>query len=47
VVPGFAPTPAATTQGQLVPWYIAIPDIEDRKRAEERLLEENVALREE
>jgi len=28
-------------------WYVAGTDIEDRKRAEERLHQENVALREE
>jgi PAS domain S-box-containing protein len=33
--------------GKLVRWYLACTDIEDRKRAEERLLQENVALREE
>ena len=39
--------PLRDDQGQLVRWYIAYTDIEDRKRAEERLLQENVALREE
>jgi len=39
--------PLRDDQGQLVRWYIAYTDIEDRKRAEERLREENVALREE
>jgi PAS domain S-box-containing protein len=33
--------------GQLIRSYIACTDIDDRKRAEERLREENVALREE
>ena len=33
--------------GQVVRWYVACTDIEDRKRAEERLHQENVALREE
>ena len=28
-------------------WYVACTDIEDRKRAEEKLQQENVALREE
>ena len=39
--------PLRDDQGQLVRWYIAYTDIEDRKRAEERLEQENVALREE
>ncbi|HXB53985.1 MAG TPA: PAS domain-containing protein [Vicinamibacteria bacterium] len=39
--------PLCDDRGQLVRWYIAYTDIEDRKRAEERLLQENVALREE
>jgi len=39
--------PVRDDQGQLVRWYIAYTDIEDRKKAEERLQEENVALREE
>jgi formate hydrogenlyase transcriptional activator len=39
--------PLRDDQGQLVRWYIASTDIEDRKRAEERLRQENVALREE
>jgi formate hydrogenlyase transcriptional activator len=39
--------PLRDEQGQLVRWHIAYTDIEDRKRAEERLKEENVALREE
>lgn len=34
-------------RGDLVRWYVAATDIEDRKRAEERLQTENVALREE
>ena len=33
--------------GQIVRWYVSCTDIEDRKRAEERLQQENVALREE
>jgi formate hydrogenlyase transcriptional activator len=33
--------------GQITRWYVACTDIEDRKRAEERLQQENVALREE
>jgi PAS domain S-box-containing protein len=39
--------PLRDDQGQLVRWYIACTDIEDRKRAEERLQRENAALREE
>ena len=39
--------PLRDDRGQLVRWYIAYTDIEDRKRAEERLQQENVALREE
>jgi formate hydrogenlyase transcriptional activator len=39
--------PLRDDQGQLVRWYIAYTDIEDRKRAEEKLQQENVALREE
>jgi PAS domain S-box-containing protein len=39
--------PMFTEQGQLSRWYVACTDIEDRKRAEERLQLENVALREE
>ncbi|HEV3059793.1 MAG TPA: sigma 54-interacting transcriptional regulator [Vicinamibacterales bacterium] len=39
--------PLRDDQGQLVRWYVAYTDIEDRKRAEERLQQENVALREE
>src|SRR4029077_16792281 len=34
-------------QGQIVRWYIAATDIEDRKRDEHKLQQENVALREE
>jgi len=34
-------------EGQILRWYVACTDIDDRKRAEERLQEENVALREE
>jgi formate hydrogenlyase transcriptional activator len=39
--------PLCDDQGRLVRWYLACTDIDDRKRAEERLQEENVALREE
>jgi len=34
-------------KGQIVRWYLACTDIEDRKQAEHKLQEENVALREE
>jgi PAS domain S-box-containing protein len=34
-------------EGQLMRWYLASTDIEDRKRAEEKLQRENAALREE
>jgi len=39
--------PLRDEQGQITRWYVAGIDIEDRKRAEERLQHENVALREE
>jgi formate hydrogenlyase transcriptional activator len=39
--------PVRDDQGQLLRWYIACTDIEERKRAEERLQQENVVLREE
>jgi PAS domain S-box-containing protein len=39
--------PLCDNQGQATRWYVACTDIEDRKRAEERLQQENVALREE
>jgi formate hydrogenlyase transcriptional activator len=39
--------PLHDEQGRVIRWYVAYTDIEDRKRAEERLREENVALREE
>jgi PAS domain S-box-containing protein len=39
--------PLHDEKGQTTRWYIACTDIEDRKRAEERLQQENVALREE
>jgi len=39
--------PLLDEQGQITRWYLACTDIEDRKRAEERLRQENVALREE
>jgi len=34
-------------QGHILRWHVALTDIEDRKRAEERLQQENAALREE
>ena len=39
--------PLRDDKGQVKRWYVALTDIEDRKRAEERLQHENVALREE
>jgi len=39
--------PLRDEQGQITRWYAALTDIEDRKRAEDRLRSENVALREE
>ena len=39
--------PVRDDDGQIIRWYLACTDIDDRKRAEERLREENVALREE
>jgi PAS domain S-box-containing protein len=39
--------PLCDDQGHATRWYVACADIEDRKRTEERLREENVALREE
>ena len=39
--------PVRDDKGQILRWYVACTDIEDRKRAEERLEQENVALREE
>ena len=39
--------PLHDDQGQLIRWYLACTDIDDRRRAEERLQQENVALREE
>jgi formate hydrogenlyase transcriptional activator len=40
-------SPLLDEQGQITRWYVAGTDIEDRKQAEERLRQENVALREE
>jgi PAS domain S-box-containing protein len=39
--------PLRDEQGQIMRWYVAATDIDERKRAEERLRHENVALREE
>jgi PAS domain S-box-containing protein len=39
--------PLRDERGRLMRWYVAATDIEDRKLAEERLQNENVALREE
>jgi len=39
--------PVRDEQGQITRWYVAFTDIEDRKQAEDRLRQENVALREE
>jgi formate hydrogenlyase transcriptional activator len=39
--------PLRDGRGDLVRWYVAATDIEDRKQAEERLQTENVVLREE
>lgn len=40
-------SPVRDDRGQIRRWYVACTDIEDRKRAEERLHRENTALREE
>ena len=39
--------PVRDDKGQIMRWYVAGTDIEDRKQAEQRLQHENVALREE
>ena len=39
--------PLLDENGQVVRWYVACTDIDDRKRSEESLRQENVALREE
>jgi formate hydrogenlyase transcriptional activator len=39
--------PVGDDKGLIRRWYVACTDIEDRKRTEEKLLQENVALREE
>ena len=38
--------PVCDDHGRLLRWYAACADIDERKRAEEKLLQENVALRE-
>ena len=40
-------SPLHDENGQISRWYVASTDIDDRKRAEERLKQENVALRDE
>jgi PAS domain S-box-containing protein len=39
--------PVRDDKGQITRWYVSATDIEDRKQAEDRLRQENVALREE
>lgn len=39
--------PLRDEQGDMLKWFVTLTDIEDRRQAEERLLNENVALREE
>src|SRR4029077_15862559 len=39
--------PVLDVKGHVARWYVACADIEERKRTEERLRQENVALREE
>jgi PAS domain S-box-containing protein len=39
--------PVRDDKGQIMRWYVAATDIDERKRAEEKLRQENVALREE
>jgi PAS domain S-box-containing protein len=43
----FRNNPLRDEQGHITRWYVAATDIEDRKQAEQRLQNENVALREE
>jgi formate hydrogenlyase transcriptional activator len=43
----FRHNPLRDEQGRLTRWYVAATDIDDRKQAEQRLQNENVALREE
>ena len=39
--------PLCDDKGHIMRWYVAVTDIEERKQAEERLRDENIALREE
>lgn len=39
--------PVCDDKGQVKRWYVALTDIDERKRAEQKLRQENVALREE
>ena len=39
--------PVRDDQGQIIRWYVACTDIEDRKRIEDRMRNETIALREE
>src|SRR5258705_9715559 len=43
----FRQTPLKDEQGHITRWYCTATDIEDRKRAEEEIRKENIALREE
>src|ERR1700754_2906588 len=43
----FRRNPLRDEQGRLIRWYVGATDIEERKQAEQRLQNENVALREE
>jgi PAS domain S-box-containing protein len=43
----FRQTPLKDEQGHITRWYGTATDIQDRKRAEEEILKENIALREE
>ncbi len=40
-------SPIRDDQGQIIRWYLTGTDIDERKKAEERLQQENIALREE
>ena len=39
--------PVCDDKGQVKRWYLALTDVDERKRAEEKLQQENIALREE
>ena len=43
----FRQTPLKDERGHITRWYGTATDIEDRKRAEEEIRKENIALREE